>query len=92
MVLLDPQLYSFPCFLRVNLNSLDSKSPKTLVHSYSVPEFEQGEFRCGYNEEYPWETSGFEAHGVRGQKPGREGPLCWAAGGDFRETPKGFQQ
>lgn len=62
------------------------------MHSYSVPEFEQGEFWCGYNEEYPWETSGFEAHGVRGQKLGGEGPLCWAADGDFRETLKDFQQ
>lgn len=57
-------------------------APKTLVHSYSVPEFEQGEALVWLYEEYPWETSGFEAHGVGGQKLGGEGPCV----GSWMET------
>ena len=57
------------------LNSLDSKrSPKTLVYICSVPEFEQGEFRCGYNEDTHGRHQGLRLTALEDRSQVEKGP------------------
>lgn len=72
-----------------NLNSL-GVAPKTLVHSYSVPELQAGRVWCGYNEEYPWETSGLRLMVSEGTEARwRRASCVGLRDGDFRDT-EGF--